>query len=97
LDPFSTANGHVTSGGGTHVRNFGDDDLLEEIARGVRRAFLCGEGFEHRKQWIEDRLQTLSEPRTLHTSVTGDNSTTTGESKVTGDQNIVQGDVIGGL
>jgi REP element-mobilizing transposase RayT len=22
---------------------------------------LCGEGFEHRKQWIEDRLQTLSE------------------------------------
>ncbi|TVS10411.1 MAG: hypothetical protein EA424_25390, partial [Planctomycetaceae bacterium] len=21
---------------------------------------LCGEGFEHRKQWIEDRLQTLS-------------------------------------
>jgi REP element-mobilizing transposase RayT len=26
----------------------------------VRRAFLCGEGFEHRKQWIEDRLETLS-------------------------------------
>jgi hypothetical protein len=21
---------------------------------------LCGEGFEHRKQWIEERLQTLS-------------------------------------
>ena len=28
------------------------------IARCVRRAFLCGEGFEHRKQWIEDRLET---------------------------------------
>ncbi len=31
------------------------------ISRCVRQAFLCGEGFEHRKQWIEDRLQTLSE------------------------------------
>jgi hypothetical protein len=27
----------------------------------VQRAFLCGEGFEHRKQFIECRLQTLSE------------------------------------
>jgi hypothetical protein len=26
----------------------------------VRRAYLCGDGFEHRKQWIEDRLETLS-------------------------------------
>jgi hypothetical protein len=26
----------------------------------VRRAFLCGEGFEHRKQWIEDRLELLA-------------------------------------
>jgi REP element-mobilizing transposase RayT len=26
----------------------------------VRRAFLCGEGYEHRKQWIEDRLQRLA-------------------------------------
>ncbi len=25
------------------------------ISRCVRRAFLCGEGCEHRKQWIEDR------------------------------------------
>jgi hypothetical protein len=25
----------------------------------VRRAHLCGEGFEHRKQWIENRLETL--------------------------------------
>ena len=31
------------------------------ISRCVRRALLCREGFEHCKQWIEDRLQTLSE------------------------------------
>lgn len=31
------------------------------ISRCVRRALLCGEGFEHRKQWIEDRLQLLAE------------------------------------
>ena len=31
------------------------------ISRCVRRAFLCGEGFEHRKQWIEDRLEVLAE------------------------------------
>ena len=30
------------------------------VSRCVRRAFLCGEGFEHRKQWIEDRLQELA-------------------------------------
>lgn len=30
------------------------------ISRCVRRAFLCGEGCEHRKQWIEDRLQELA-------------------------------------
>ncbi len=30
------------------------------ISRCVRRAFLCGEGKEHRKQWIEDRLQELA-------------------------------------
>jgi hypothetical protein len=29
------------------------------ISRCVRRAFLCGQGFEHRKQWIEDRLKEL--------------------------------------
>ena len=31
------------------------------ISRCVRRAFLCGEEFEHRKQWIEDCLETLSQ------------------------------------
>ena len=30
------------------------------ISRCVRRAFLCGEGCEHRKQWVEDRLQELA-------------------------------------
>jgi REP element-mobilizing transposase RayT len=30
------------------------------ISRCVRRAFLCGEGFEHRKAWIEDRLELLA-------------------------------------
>ncbi len=30
------------------------------ISRCVRRAFLCGDGFEHRKQWIEDRLEALA-------------------------------------
>ena len=26
----------------------------------MRKALLCGEGFEHRKQWIEDRLELLA-------------------------------------
>ena len=30
------------------------------ISRCVRRAQLCGDGFEHRKQWIEERLEALS-------------------------------------
>ncbi len=30
------------------------------ISRCVRRAFLCGDGCEHRKQWVEDRLKELA-------------------------------------
>ncbi|MFV2073835.1 MAG: transposase [Thermoanaerobaculales bacterium] len=30
------------------------------ISRCVRKAFLCGEGNEHRKGWIEDRLEELA-------------------------------------
>ena len=30
------------------------------ISRCVRRAFLCGEGFEHRKDWLENRLRELA-------------------------------------
>jgi REP element-mobilizing transposase RayT len=30
------------------------------ISRCVRKAFLCGEGFEHRKAWIEKRLELLA-------------------------------------
>jgi hypothetical protein len=30
-------------------------------SRCVRRAFLCGPGFEHRKTWVEQRLKTLVE------------------------------------
>ena len=37
------------------------NSLLPLHFRCVQRAFLYGEGFEHREQWIEDRLQTLAE------------------------------------
>mgnify|MGYP002636437805 CR=1 FL=1 len=30
------------------------------ISRCVRRALLCGDGCEHRKQWVEDRLRELA-------------------------------------
>ena len=30
------------------------------ISRCVRGAFLCGEGFEHRKTWIEKRIELLA-------------------------------------
>ena len=39
------------------------------ISRCVRRAFLCGEGFEHRKQWIEERIELLA--RNFAVSVCG--------------------------
>ncbi len=39
------------------------------ISRCVRRAFLCGEengkSFEHRRQWVEDRIHVLSEVFTI--------------------------------
>jgi REP element-mobilizing transposase RayT len=31
------------------------------ISRCVRRALLCGEGYQHRKQWIEARLELLAQ------------------------------------
>ena len=34
--------------------------LYHCISRCVRRAFHCGEGCGHRKQWIEDRLRELA-------------------------------------
>ena len=33
---------------------------LHCISRCVRRAFLCGDGFEHRKEWLERRLRLLA-------------------------------------
>jgi len=39
------------------------------ISRCVRRAFLCGEGFEHRKKWIEERIELLA--RNFAVSVCG--------------------------
>jgi len=34
--------------------------FLHVISRCVRRAFLCGDGCEHRRQWIEQRLELLA-------------------------------------
>jgi len=34
--------------------------LYHCTSRCVRRAFLCGDGYEHRKQWIEDRIELLA-------------------------------------
>jgi REP element-mobilizing transposase RayT len=39
------------------------------ISRCVRRAFLCGEGYEHRKVWIEERIELLA--RNFSVSVCG--------------------------
>lgn len=34
--------------------------LYHCISRCVRRAYLCGDGYEHRREWIERRLEELS-------------------------------------
>jgi hypothetical protein len=39
------------------------------ISRCVRQAMLCGQGYEHRKQWIEERLELLA--RNFAVSVCG--------------------------
>ena len=31
------------------------------VSRCVRRAFLCGESFEHRRGWVEDKLLALAQ------------------------------------
>ena len=31
------------------------------VSRCVRRAFLCGDAYEHRRGWIEDKMQALSD------------------------------------
>jgi len=38
----------------------GSPPWLHCVSRCVRRAFLCGEGFEHRREWIEKRIQLLA-------------------------------------
>ncbi len=37
-----------------------DPPWLHLVSRCVRRAFLCGNGYEHRKDWIERRLRILA-------------------------------------
>ena len=31
------------------------------VCRCVRRAYLCGDAYEHRRQWVEDKLLELAE------------------------------------
>ena len=38
----------------------GERGVYHCMVRCVRRAFLCGEGFEHRRQWIEERIEMLA-------------------------------------
>ncbi len=38
----------------------GDGVWVHCISRCVRRAFLCGEGCDHRKMWLEERLRVLA-------------------------------------
>ena len=44
----------------SHQFDPNDPPWLHCISRCVRRAFLCGEGLEHRKLWLEKRLRLLS-------------------------------------
>ena len=38
----------------------GDGIWVHCISRCVRRAYLCGDGLDHRKDWVEERLRLLA-------------------------------------
>ena len=39
----------------------GDGVWVHCISRCVRRAYLCGDGLDHRKDWIERRLRLIAQ------------------------------------
>jgi len=43
-----------------HQFDASDPPWIHAVSRCVRRAFLTGGRYEHRKQWIEDRLRLLA-------------------------------------